>query len=85
MNDQTSTENHPDQRVELERLVMPDFTSSEWEKFADTPAHGEVFYNAQKDQTAIRYSDCVKLYYNRIVGKKDNWAINFKDCKYFEA
>lgn len=72
-------------KIPLKRLVMPDFTSSEWQKFAKTPAGGDAYYNASLDQSAIKYRGKTLLYYSRIAGSVDKWAACFSECKVFRA
>ena len=63
----------------------PDLTSDDWEYIERTPAFGKVYHNNKLDQTAIKYRDKLKLYYNRIEGTTDIWAIHFNECVIFEA
>jgi len=69
----------------VDRLVMPDFSSTEWVKIAVTPAGGTAYYNATLDQAAVKYRHKTKLYYNRLVGTSGKWSACFLECKIFGA
>lgn len=85
MAEQNTTKNAAASASLVERLVIPDLSPPDWIFFDNTPAGGKAYYNEKEDRTAIKYPSSIKLYYHRVSGTHDKWAINFMNCKVFEV